>query len=180
MTDSNERITVEDVRKQALPLGTRVVAGDSMLGQQVSWTTVIYPEDGTTSKTLQRGEMILVAPQAQNSKPVTTDVDVVRWASDMHAAAVVLSDSPSPAAMAEANAYNMPVLTLPAGSRIRLVEKAIVSLLVDRKGQLQRDGPPDQQVGGRTGQTPAHSVQFGAAAVRRLLGRNRTIPAQTG
>jgi len=140
MTDSNERITVEDVRKQALPLGTRVVAGDSMLGQQVSWTTVIYPEDGTTSKTLQRGEMILVASQAQNSKPVTTDVDVVRWASDMHAAAVVLSDSPSPAAMAEANAYNMPVLTLPAGSRIRLVEKAIVSLLVDRKGQLERRG----------------------------------------
>lgn len=140
MTDSNERITVEDVRKQALPLGTRVVAGDSMLTQQVSWTTVIYPEDGTASKTLQRGEMILVAPLTPNSKQITTDVDVVRWASDMQAAAVVLSDTPSTAALAEANAYNMPVLTLPAGSRIRLVEKAIVSLLVDRKGQIERRG----------------------------------------
>src|SRR5690606_31235485 len=138
MTDTNERITVEDVRKQALPLGTRVVAGDSMLGQPVSWTTVIYPEDGTASKTLQRGEMILVASLSPNSKPVTTDVDVVRWASDTQAAAVVLSDAPSPTAIAEANAYNIPVLALPPGSRIRLVEKAIVSLLVDRKGQLER------------------------------------------
>ncbi|HLV36307.1 MAG TPA: helix-turn-helix domain-containing protein [Spirillospora sp.] len=140
MTDTNERITVEDVRKQALPLGTRVVAGDSMLGQPVSWTTVIYPEDGTASKTLQRGEMILVASLSPNSKPVTTDVDVVRWASDTQAAAVVLSDAPSPTAIAEANAYNIPVLALPPGSRIRLVEKAIVSLLVDRKGQLERRG----------------------------------------
>lgn len=140
MTDTNERITVEDVRKQALPLGTRVVAGDSMLGQPVSWTTVIYPEDGTASKTLQRGEMILVASLSPDSKPVTTDVDVVRWASDTQAAAVVLSDAPSPTAIAEANAYNIPVLALPPGSRIRLVEKAIVSLLVDRKGQLERRG----------------------------------------
>ncbi len=141
MTDTTERITVEDVRKQALPLGTRVVAGDGLLSQPVAWTTVIYPEDGTSSKaTLQRGEMILVAPNSQTSKNITTDVDVIRWASDMQASAVVVSDPPSPAAIAEANAYNIPVLTLPSGSRIRLVEKAIVSLLVDRKGQLERRG----------------------------------------
>ncbi|MBZ0299195.1 MAG: PucR family transcriptional regulator ligand-binding domain-containing protein, partial [Anaerolineae bacterium] len=140
MTDTNERITVEDVRKQALPLGTRVVAGDGMLTQQVSWTTVIYPEDGTASKSLQHGEMILVAPVTPNGKQVTTDVDVVRWASDAQASAVVLGDAPSPTAIAEANAYNMPMLVLPNGSRIRLVEKAIVSLLVDRKGQLERRG----------------------------------------
>ncbi|MAS34631.1 MAG: hypothetical protein CL610_11535 [Anaerolineaceae bacterium] len=140
MTDSTERITVEDVRKQALPLGTRVVAGDGMLGQQVSWTTVIYPEDGTSAKSLQQGEIILVAPAAKNSKQVTSDIDVVRWASDIQAAAVVLSDTPSPTAIAEANAYNIPVLALPSGSRIRLVEKAVVSLLVDRKGQLERRG----------------------------------------
>lgn len=138
MSEPNERITVEDVRKQALPLGTRVVAGDAMLGQSVSWTTVIYPEDGTTSKSLQQGEMILVAGRSNNGKTVTSDIDVLRWAVDLKAAAVVLSDPPSPTTIAEANAYNIPVLALPSGSRIRLVEKAIVSLLVDRKGQLER------------------------------------------
>ena len=139
MSNTNERITVEDVRKQALPLGTRVVAGDGMLGQHVSWTTVIYPEDGIISKSIQRGEMVLVAA-SENGAAAANEVDVLRWASDVQASAVVVCDPPSPATIAEANAYNMPLLALPNGSRIRLVEKAVVSLLVDRKGQIERRG----------------------------------------
>ncbi|MEO0561631.1 MAG: helix-turn-helix domain-containing protein, partial [Chloroflexota bacterium] len=38
------------------------------------------------------------------------------------------------------NAYSLPVLQLPGGSHIRMVEKAVVSLLVDRKGQVERRG----------------------------------------
>lgn len=138
--EASHRVTVEDIRKLALPLGTRVVAGDGLLNRMVSWTTVIYPQDGTASKSLQMGEMVLVAPHENNGGRNTSDVDVVRWASDNHAAAVVLSDPPTPTAVAEANAYGMPVMTLPGGSRIRLVEKQIVSLLVDRKGQIERRG----------------------------------------
>ncbi len=140
MSELPERVTVEDVRKLALPLGTRVVAGDGMLNQPVTWTTVIYPEDSTSVKTIQRGEMILVAAPSNKQARVTSDLDVVRWASEMHAAAVVLCEAASPAALAEANAYGIPVLLLPVGSRIRLVEKAVVSLLVDRKGQIERRG----------------------------------------
>ena len=40
--------------------------------------------------------------------------------------------------VAEANAIGMTVMVLPPGSRIRLVEKAVISLLVDRKGQIER------------------------------------------
>jgi purine catabolism regulator len=138
--EPSHRVTVEDIRKLALPLGTRVVAGDGLLNRTVSWTTVIYPQDGTASKNLQMGEMVLVAPHESNGGRATSDVDVVRWASDNHAAAVVLSDPPTPTAVAEANAYGIPVMALPGGSRIRLVEKQIVSLLVDRKGQIERRG----------------------------------------
>lgn len=138
--ESSHRVTVEDVRKLALPLGTRVVAGDGLLNRTVSWTTVIYPEDGTHAKTLQNDEMVLVAPQEGTAEPVNTDVEIVRWASDSNAAAVVLSDTASPTAIAEANAYGIPVLMLPNGTRIRMVEKQIVSLLVDRKGQIERRG----------------------------------------
>jgi PucR family transcriptional regulator, purine catabolism regulatory protein len=137
----NPRVTVEDVRKLALPLGTRVVAGDGLLNRVVTWTTVIYPEDPTSTKTLQQGEMVLVAGKENNaSVPVSSDVDVVRWASDLEASAVVLTELPSPTAVAEANAYGIPMLALPSGSRVRMVEKAIVSLLVDRKGQIERRG----------------------------------------
>lgn len=138
--ETSHRVTVEDIRKLALPLGTRVVAGDGLLNRTVSWTTVIYPEDGTSSKVLQNDEIVLVAPHEGTSSHLTTDVEVVRWASDNQAAAVVLGDTPSPSAIAEANAYGMPVMTLPTGTRIRLIEKQIVSLLVDRKGQLERRG----------------------------------------
>ena len=41
MADVNTTITVEDVRKLALPLGTRVVAGDGLLTRTVTWATVI-------------------------------------------------------------------------------------------------------------------------------------------
>lgn len=141
MAESNHRVSVEDVRKLALPLGTRVVAGDGLLVRTVSWTTVVFPEDGLASKSLQTDEMILVSgPENSASAPVTVDVDLVRWARDQQAAALVLSDAPSPAAIAEANAYSLPVLMLPTGSRIRMVEKQVVSLLVDRKGQIERRG----------------------------------------
>jgi purine catabolism regulator len=138
--DVINRVSVEDVRKLALPLGTRVVAGDGMLNRPVSWATVIYPEDSTSIKTLQTNELVLFAPQETRTAPVTTDVEVVRWASDSKASAVVVSENPTPTALAEAKAYGIPLLVLPNGSRARLVEKAVISLLVDRKGQLERRG----------------------------------------
>ena len=140
MTVFIERITVEDVRKQALPLGTHVVAGKSLLGRPVSWASVVYPEYPAPARLPQEGELILLASQPRNSAPVTTEIDVVRHASDTQAAAVVLSDTPSPATVAEANTYNIPLLVLPGNSRIRMVEQAVISLLVDRKGQLEQRG----------------------------------------
>ena len=139
--DVHERITVEDVRKLALPLGTRVVAGEGLLNRQVNWTTVIYPEDGIVpSKSPQEGEMILLAACETPAARKASDADVIRWASEKKAAAVVLSETASAGAIAEAKASGMPVLTLPGGNRVRLIEKAIVSLLVDRKVQIERRG----------------------------------------
>ncbi|MBE2184924.1 MAG: helix-turn-helix domain-containing protein [Anaerolineae bacterium] len=140
MTDPARQVTVEDIRKLALPLGTRVVAGDGLLQRVVSWTTVIYPDDRTSTKNLQNDEMILVAPRETTFSRTSTDVEIIRWAFDNQAAAVVLSDNPSSTAIAEANAYGIPVLMLPGGARPRLVEKQIVSLLVDLKGQVERRG----------------------------------------
>jgi purine catabolism regulator len=141
--DSSEvsnRVTVEDVRKLALPLGTRVIAGDGLLHRPVIWTSVVYPEDNTAAKAIQPQEIILYSTLETSGIRVTSDLDVVRWACDIQASALVVAETLSPAALAEAKAYGMPVLILPPGSRVRLVEKAIVSLLVDHKGQLDRRG----------------------------------------
>ena len=137
--DEQERVTAEDVRKLALPLGTRVIAGNGMLSRAVSWATVIYPENDTLPKSIQQDEMILVATP-ETGKRHLTDLEIVRWACDLKAAAIVVSETPPPNVIAEANAFEMPLMLLPAGSRARMVEKAVVSLLVDRKGQIERRG----------------------------------------
>lgn len=140
MTDATNTLTVEDVRKLALPLGTRVITGDGLLNRPVTWTTLIYLDDNFVNKPLQAEEMVIVSPQANPKSTPHSDVEVVRWAADQKASALVLSDSPSPTALAEAKAYGMPLLTLPLNSRPRMVEKTVVSLLVDQKGQLERRG----------------------------------------
>lgn len=135
----HERVTVEDVRKLALPLGTRVAAGEGLLlSRLVTWATVIYAEETAPANVGHESELILVAPL--DSAVRVRDVDIIRWASEQQASAVVLHDSPTPTAIAEANAYGIPILVLPAGSRVRVVEKAVVSLLVDHKGQIERRG----------------------------------------
>ncbi|MGJ3238906.1 MAG: helix-turn-helix domain-containing protein [Anaerolineae bacterium] len=140
MTDATNTLTVEDVRKLALPLGTRVITGDGLLNRPVSWTTLVYADDNFTNKPLQAEEMVIVAPAINSKANSHSDVEVVRWAADQKASALVLSDTPTPTALAEAKAYSMPIMTLPANSRPRMVEKTVVSLLVDQKGQLERRG----------------------------------------
>ncbi len=140
MTDSANTITVEDVRKLALPLGTKVVSGDGLLHRAVTWTTVIYYDDQLRSKNVQPNEIILVSPPDNGAKPISSDTDIVRWAADVKAAAVVFCNNVSLAAVSEAKAYGLPLLQLPPASKPRAVEKTIVSLLVDRKGHLERRG----------------------------------------
>jgi purine catabolism regulator len=137
--DQQERVTVEDIRKLALPLGTRILAGEGALQHPVSWTTVVYADNVSLGKSLQANEMVLISPPENGLRQIP-DLEIVRWASDAHAAAVVLSEQPPGAVIAEATAYNLPLLVLPGGSRIRMVEKAVISLLVDRKGQIERRG----------------------------------------
>lgn len=141
MNQTLNQITVEDVRKLALPLGTRVIVGDGLLNRQVNWASVIYPEELASQKALQEGEIILVFTSDANGKRRhNSDVELIRWASEKKASAIVLMNSPTPSAIAEAKANGIPVLTLPNNSRLRIIEKEIVSLLIDRKVQIERRG----------------------------------------
>lgn len=138
MTDGTNILTIEDIRKLALPLGTRVVTGDGLLQRAVAWTTVIYLDDNFASKSLQSDEIVIIAPAANPKATSRSDIEAIRWAADNKAAAILMIDNPSTTALAEAKAYSIPIMVLAPGSRPRIVEKMIVSLLVDRKGQLER------------------------------------------
>lgn len=134
-----QEITVEEIRKLALPLSTHIISGEGLLDRAVTWTTVIHPEDDIKSKSLQTHELILVASVSNPSK-AHSDTEMIHWAANIKAAAIVFSSSVSPTALAEAKSYNLPIMTLPADIRIREVEKTIIGLLINRKGQVERRG----------------------------------------
>ena len=135
----SQDLTVEEIRKLALPLSARILSGEGLLDRPVAWTTVIYPEDDIASKPLQQRELILVAP-VSNPRRAHSDPELIQWAAGRGAAGVAVYGTVSATALAEAKALNLPVLALANDMRIREVERTIVSLLVDRNGQVERRG----------------------------------------
>lgn len=132
-------LTVEEIRKLTLPLSTHVLSGEGMLDRPVSWTTIIHPEDDIVSKSVQKSELVLVA-SVSNPPKAHSDTELVQWAARAGASAVVFSGQVSTTALAESKARDLPVLALSGDDRIREVEKSIIRLLVNRKGQIERRG----------------------------------------
>lgn len=137
-TNTHE-ITVEEIRKLALPLSTHIISGEGLLDRAVTWATVIHPEDDIASKSVQKQELILFAP-ANNLSKAHSASELIHWSTKVQAAAIVFSDAVSPTALAEAKSYHLPVMTLSSDTHIREVERAVISLLVHRKSQIERRG----------------------------------------
>lgn len=132
-------LTVEEIRKLALPLSAHVLSGEGLLDRKISWTTVIHPEDDIDSKAVQRGELILIA-SLTNPRKAHSDTELIHWSEKVGASAVVFCGLVSTSALAEARSCSLPVMSLPEATRIRDVEKTIVGLLVNRKGSIERRG----------------------------------------
>ncbi len=132
-------ITVEEVRKLALPLGTNVLVGADALNRLVTWTALIYPQE-IGPKPLNKGELVILAPLERNLSIPNRDATVVRQAVEANAAAVVLAENTTPLALQEAREGNMPLLLLPPGHNVRDVERTVIALLLDRQAQLERRG----------------------------------------
>ncbi len=132
-------ITVEEVRKLSLPLGTTVLAGHESLAHVVNWTALIYPQE-IGPKPLNKGELVILAPLERNLSIPNRDAAVVRQAVEAKAAAVVLAENPSTLALQEARNGKMPLLLLPGGYNVRDVERTVITLLVDREAQIERRG----------------------------------------
>ena len=132
-------ITVEEVRKLSLPLGTTVLAGHEALQTPVTWTALIYPQE-IGPKPLNKGELVILAPLERNLSIPNRDATVVRQAVEAKAAAVVLAENASTLALQEARAGKLPLLLLPPGYNVRDVERTVITLLLDRRAQIERRG----------------------------------------
>jgi purine catabolism regulator len=130
MITETPTLTVENVCKLALPLGTTVVASGDMLSRPVRWVVSVNAD--APLPYLEGSELILLIPGKGETTPA------IRACAEANVAAIIALTPLSPLALATAQMADLPVLQLPAGSRIRDVERAIIGLLLDRQGFIEQ------------------------------------------
>jgi len=123
-------LTIDEVTKLALPLGTTVVASGDQIMRPVRWA--VTANGDSPLPYLEGSELVLIVPGKADLAAM------LRACAEANAAGVASLSPLPPMALAAAEMAHLPVLQLPAGTRIRDVERSVVGLLLDRQGHMER------------------------------------------
>jgi purine catabolism regulator len=122
--------TVRDLLRSALPMGTRIVAGQNGLSHVVTWTSVLHTRP-PAFPSLEGRELALLSLEALhllNEK--LTLAELINDLAGMEVAAIGVVGNIDYNARAIADDLNIPLLNLPGGTSLRHVERDIVKVLV--------------------------------------------------
>ena len=125
-------VTVSEVQRLALPRATEIVGGTGGLGNTVTWARLLRARPASLGR-IEQGEIWILSAAALQL--VGDPRAIGRMVRDMAEAGVVAFVTPEPLApevKVEADAARTPVLRVPADTSLTDIEKAIVSVLVDR------------------------------------------------
>ncbi|RMF51642.1 MAG: hypothetical protein D6749_07295 [Chloroflexota bacterium] len=125
-------LTVAEICRLALPLKAKIVAAPQAAERPVRWALTISSD--APLPYLEGDELLLVAPSEQPCHPH----NLIAACSRAKVAAVAIFEPVDPLLMALAEAERLPVIALPQGSRLRDLERSIISLLLDRQGHFER------------------------------------------
>lgn len=126
-------VTVSEVLRLALPSGAEVIAGRSGMQRGIFWARLLGARQGLLSGS-ESGEMVLFAASA-----VTKSFGrVVRDLGEAGIEAIVVNTKPAVDALEAADQLGMPVVLVEPQLSLIEVERAIISLIVDRESQVQR------------------------------------------
>jgi purine catabolism regulator len=126
-------VTVSEVLRLALPSGSEVVAGRTGMGRGIFWARLLGARQGLLSGS-EAGEMVLL-PATAVSRGFSR---VVRDLGEAGIEAVLVSATPPADAVEAADELGMPILKVAPHSSLIEVERAIISLIVDRESQVRR------------------------------------------
>lgn len=126
-------VTVSEVLRLALPSGSEVVAGKSGMGRGIFWARLLGARQGLLSGS-EAGEMVLL-PASAVGKGFSR---VVRDLGEAGVEAVLVTTMPPADAVEAADELGMPILRVVAQSSLIEVERAIISLIVDKESQVRR------------------------------------------
>src|SRR5258706_6797851 len=130
MITETPALTLDDVIKLALPLGTTIVAAGDAIMRPVRWFVGVRGDSPLPS--LEGSEFVLFIPGKGDA------TSIIRACSEARVAAIATPTPLTPMAVANAEMAHLPVLLLAPGSRIREVARAVTGLLLDRHGNMER------------------------------------------
>ena len=126
-------VTVSEVLRLALPSGSEVVAGHGGMGRGIFWARLLGARQGLLSGS-EVGEMVLLPASAvgRGFSRVVRDLGMAG------VEAVLVTTMPPSDALEAADELGMPILRVGAQSSLIEVERAIISLIVDKESQVRR------------------------------------------
>ncbi len=133
-------VTVRDVLRLALPLGTQVAAGSAGVGRQVTWVATLRATLPAFAE-LRGGELALLSVDAARDLDLRLSLAVLvrRLAqAPVPVAGVVALGSITAEDAAAAEEGRLPLLQLPNGADLREVEREITRLIADYEAQFER------------------------------------------
>jgi purine catabolism regulator len=133
-------ITVEDVIKLALPAGTSLVAGEAGLGREVTWAARIRSTPPAFGH-LTGGELVLLPVSVLSELDERLQLDqAVGHLAELGVAGAAVLGTIDQAALAAADAAELPLLSLPKGSDIGALERDAARLITERRREVQFRG----------------------------------------
>lgn len=124
-------LTVQDVLRQALPIGTRIIAGREGLGRPVAWPSVLQTR-APAFPDLEGRELALLSLDALHLvSDKLTLVSLVTELADADVAAIGVIGTIDDHSADVADARGIPLLSIPTTAVLRQVERDVARALVD-------------------------------------------------
>ncbi len=127
-----------DVLRFALPPGTRVVVGGQSLGRTVTWARAATSRPWSIGALENNALVILSLRGVTARSEIQAMPRLIEGLVMANAAGLAVTDETPELLDALSLQDGMPVLSLPADVPIPDVERAVIQLIVDREGQIQR------------------------------------------
>src|SRR5579864_4087430 len=124
-------LTVQDVLRQALPIGTRIVAGREGLSRTVAWPSVLQTR-APAFPDLEGRELALLSLDALHLvSDKLTLVGLITELADAEVAAIGVIGPIDDHSADVADARGIPLLSMPVTAVLRQVERDVARALVD-------------------------------------------------
>lgn len=172
-------ISVNDILLKALPDHTKVVAGESGLGREVTWATRLRPAPPAFAH-LSGGEIVLLPPNVLEMLDERLTLDqAIRQLAGFGVAAVALSGDVDESAKQTSDETGLPLLILPDGIDFSALERNTSRYITERRREIQRRG---QEVGRQLMEVAigGESLDVLAGELATLSGRAVAIEARDG